>query len=133
MVSVISFEEPYCEIGTAGASSRNLCLIAVNCGGGRKDEVFDATIHRAFDERSRVNSIIAIIDQWVADRIRNDERGSEMQDGPNAVFSDQTRNQDLIAGISHNDRDALRNRLSKPGRKIIKDDDLLSRISKWGL
>jgi hypothetical protein len=113
MISDMSFDEPYGDIGSVGVSGYgNLRGIAIHGTSGRKDEVFHATCDRGFDERSRVDGVVAVIRQRIADRLRNNERRGKMDDILDVFFSDQARKKTLIASIANDKRYARRNRQS---------------------
>ena len=77
MISVISFDQPYGEIGCVGASSLTgiSCRIAVDRGGRGKDEVPHAVLDGAFDQRARVGGVVAI----VAERIATPSSGTTIE------------------------------------------------------
>jgi hypothetical protein len=78
----------------------------------------------AHSRSARIHGIVAIIAERIAHRIRHDQRGGKVNDGPDIVFADEPQHERLIAGFADDERYARGNGPTMPGREIIEYDAL---------
>ena len=85
---------------------------------------------RAFDQRAGIGGVVAVIAERIVHRVRNHDRGGEVDDGVDAVLADEPRHQRLIAGLADDERHARRHSPAMPGRKIVEDDDAFAGVDQ---
>jgi hypothetical protein len=93
---------------------RHALRIAVDGGGRREDEMAHAPLDGVLDQRARVNRVVAVIAERIANRIRHDDRGGEMDNGVDPVLRDQRSHARLVTDVADDERRALRYAQSKP-------------------
>ena len=76
-------------------------------------------IDRGLDQCARVHRIVAVIAERIANRVRHDDRGGEMDDGIDPVLRDQFGDARLISGVADQERRTRRHRPIEAGREIV--------------
>src|SRR5262249_62013047 len=90
----------------------------------------DAPPDDALDQRVRVHHIYAVIAERIANRVRDDGRGGEMDNGVDLVLRDQRGHARLISDVADDKRRALRYRPIKTGREVVEQHDALAGIDE---
>jgi hypothetical protein len=80
------------------------------------------------DQGARVHSVVAIVGKRIANRVRHDHRGGEMNNSIDSMLGDQFSHERLIAGVADEEQGALRYRPIETGRKIVKYYDALAGV-----
>ena len=91
----------------------------------------NSAVHRALDQRAGIDRVVAIIAERIADRLRNDDRSGEVNDGVDAMLADQPLDQRLIAAVADNERHALGDRPGKAGRQIVEHHHRLAGVGEF--
>ena len=97
---------------------RNALRIAVDRGGRRENGIAYAPFDGALDQRERVHRIVMVIAERIANRVRRDGRGGEMDNGVDPVLRDQRSHARLISDVTDDERRALRDCQSKPVARL---------------
>ena len=77
-----------------------------------------------------VCSVIEIIAERIANRVGNDNRGSEVNDCLDPMLTDQAGDQRLIASVADDKRGLFGHGPAKAGRQIVENDNALAGIDK---
>jgi hypothetical protein len=104
--------------------------VAVDGGGRREDEMAHAPLDGALDQRARVHRVVAVIAKRIANRVRHDDRGGEMDNGVDSVLRDQRSHARLVTDIADDERCALRYCPIETARKVVKNRDALAGIDE---
>ena len=82
------------------------------------------------DQRARVRRIIAIKGERIADRIRHNDRGSEMDDGVDPVLCYQFGDARLISSVADQERCPRCHRPIEAGREIVEHHHPLASVDE---
>src|SRR6516164_6325528 len=104
--------------------------MAVDRGARREDEMAHAPLHGALDQGPRVHRIVAVIAERIANRVRHDDRGGEMDNSVNPMLRDQRGYAQLIADVTDDERRALRYCPIETGREVVEHHDALACIDE---
>jgi hypothetical protein len=115
--------------GIVLACGHTLRIAVDRCGRG-EDEMMYSLLDRGLDQRARVRRIIAVIAERIANRVRHDDRGSEMDDGVDPVLSDQFGDARLISSVANQERRARRHRPIEAGREIVEHHHPLASVDE---
>ena len=88
------------------------------------------TFHCAFDQRPRIDGVVAIVAERLTHRVRHHDRRRKVDDGVDPVVTDEPRHQRLIAGLADDQRHAFGNRRAMSRREIVEDDHPLAGIDE---
>ena len=111
-------------------ADRRMFRLAVNRRRRGKHEMVDAALHGAFDHRARIHRVVAIVAQRLRHRLRNHDRGGEVNDRVDPVPRDQRGDQRLIAGIADHELGGLRHRPFESGRQVVEHHDRFARVDE---
>jgi hypothetical protein len=86
-------------VGTVGSSSRvgTRSGLPETAAVDEKNEMAHAPLGGGLDQRARVHRIVAVIAERIANGVRHDDRGGEMEDGVDPVLCDRFGDARLIS------------------------------------
>jgi hypothetical protein len=71
------------------------------------------------DQGTRVHRVVTVVGERIANRVRHDHRGGEMDNRIDSMLGDQFGHERLIAGVADGEQGALRYRPIEPGCKVV--------------
>jgi len=77
----------------------------------------------ALDQGPRVYRIIAVIAERIANRIRHNDRGGEMDNGFNPMLRHQRAHARLVTDVADDEQRVLRDRPIEIGREVVEHHD----------
>ena len=89
-----------------------------------------APLDGGLDQGARVHRIVAVVAKRIANRVRHDDRGGEMDDGVDPMLGNQRGDARLIAGVTDDERRALCYRPIETGCEVVEHHDALAGIDQ---
>src|SRR5215471_21307597 len=82
------------------------------------------------DQCARVYRIVAVVAERIANRVRHNDRGSEMDNGVDPVLRDQRSHARLVTDVADDERRALRYCPIETACKVVEHHDALAGIDE---
>ncbi len=83
----------------------------------------DAVIHGAFDKSARVDGVVAIVRERIADRVGNNDRSGEVDNRFDVMLANEIGDQRLVASVADHEWRTLGHSPVVAGGKVIEHDD----------